>query len=110
MRLKSHLAYGLFIAAISLAILGHSNSLLKRPSPLDAALSFSSHLRSSYENRRCGWMMTFSRRARTKQYARGKERPRVRITSAMQMVAERETPTRQWTSVAVPLAFPRSSV
>jgi hypothetical protein len=40
-------------------------------------------------------MMTFSRRARTKQYARGKESPKDRITSAMQIVADRETPTRQ---------------
>jgi hypothetical protein len=53
-------------------------------------------------------MITFSRRARTKQYARGKERWSDRITSAMQIVAERETPTRQCTRVAVPLARPRS--
>jgi len=53
--------------------------------------------------------MTFSLLARTKQYARGKESPRDAITSAIQIVADRETPTRQWTSVAVgavlPLAF-----
>lgn len=30
------------------------------------------------------------------------------MTSAMQIVAERETPTRQWTRVAVPLRRPRS--
>lgn len=55
-------------------------------------------------------MITFSRLARTKQYARGKERLRLRITSAMQIVAERETPTRQWTRVAVFFALPRSKV
>lgn len=53
-------------------------------------------------------MITFKRRARTKQYARGKERLWLRITSAMQIVAERETPTRQCTSVAVFMVFPRS--
>jgi hypothetical protein len=52
--------------------------------------------------------MTFNLRARTKQYARGKVKPCSFITSAMQMVAERETPTRQCTSVAVPLRRPRS--
>ena len=51
-------------------------------------------------------MMTLSLRALTKQYARGKERCRLDIASAMQMVAERETPTRQWTRVAVDAAFP----
>lgn len=54
--------------------------------------------------------MTFSRRARTKQYARGKVKPSSFITSAIQIVAERETPTRQCTSVAVPLRRPRSKV
>ncbi len=53
-------------------------------------------------------MMTFSRLARTKQYARGNESPKERITSAIQMVADLETPTRQWTSVAVPFSLPRS--
>jgi hypothetical protein len=53
-------------------------------------------------------MITLSRRARTKQYARGNENPIDRITSAMQMVALRETPTRQWTSVAVLFALPLS--
>ena len=41
-------------------------------------------------------------------YALGKDKPSSFITSAMQMVAERETPTRQCTSVAVPSNFPRS--
>jgi len=54
--------------------------------------------------------MTLSRLARTKQYARGKERPRVRMTSAMQIVADRDTPTRQCTSVAVLFAFPLSGI
>jgi hypothetical protein len=57
-------------------------------------------------------MITFSRRALTKQlhfmsmavtmlgtkgtyYARGKDRPISFMTSAMQIVADRETPTRQ---------------
>ena len=53
-------------------------------------------------------MMTFNRLARTKQYARGNDSPKERITSAMQIVADLETPTRQWTSVAVPFALPRS--
>lgn len=53
-------------------------------------------------------MMTFSRRARTKQYARGKDMLSARMTSAMHMVALRETPTLQWTKVAVPLRRPRS--
>lgn len=52
--------------------------------------------------------MTFNLRARTKQYARGKVRPSSFMTSAMQIVAERETPTRQCTKVAVPLRRPRS--
>ena len=43
--------------------------------------------------------MTFNLRARTKQYARGKVRPSSFMTSAMQIVAERETPTRQCTKV-----------
>lgn len=50
--------------------------------------------------------MTLRRRALTKQYARGNERCSARITSAMQMVALLETPTRQWTSVAVPFWTP----
>jgi hypothetical protein len=53
--------------------------------------------------------MTFSRLARTKQYARGNERPSSFMTSAMQIVADRETPTRQWTSVAPPSLFPAST-
>ena len=53
-------------------------------------------------------MITFNLRALTKQYARGKERWRLAMTSAMQMVAERETPTRQWTRVAVEASFPRA--
>lgn len=77
-------------------------------------------------------MMTFSRRARTKQllmsrrlggfgqsghksrrrsetyYALGNERPMAFMTSAMQMVADLETPTRQCTSVAVPSFSPFS--
>lgn len=32
-------------------------------------------------------------------YARGRESLSARITSAMQIVAERETPTRQWTRI-----------
>lgn len=68
--------------------------------------------------------MTFSRRARTKQlcrvsrvaiqvnvstyYARGKDKPSSFMTSAMQMVADRETPTRQCTSVAPASNFPAS--
>lgn len=52
--------------------------------------------------------MTLSRLALTKQYARGKEAPSSRMTSAIQMVALRETPTRQCTKVAVPLRRPRS--
>lgn len=70
-------------------------------------------------------MMTFSRRARTKQlgalvshmcigwtaricthYARGKDISSDDMTSAMHMVADRETPTRQWTKVAFPSTFP----
>jgi len=66
-------------------------------------------LRGAYEKRRCGWMMTFSRLARTKQYARGYDSPDSFITSAMQMVADRETPTRQCTKVAVPLRRPFSA-
>ncbi len=31
------------------------------------------------------------------------------MTSAMQIVAERETPTRQWTRVAVPSSLPFSA-
>lgn len=69
--------------------------------------------------------MTFNRRARTKQlwnfsnvpgnvqirgthYARGRDRPSDRITSAMQIVAERDTPTRQCTSVGSPRRRPSS--
>lgn len=63
----------------------------------------------THVNRRCGWMMTFSLLARTKQYARGKDKPSALITSAMQIVAERETPTRQWTRVLVPFRRPRSA-
>lgn len=69
-------------------------------------------------------MMTFRRRARTKQlhllvrvawkcmgigfryYARGKDMSSEAITSAMHIVADRETPTRQCTRVAVPARFP----
>lgn len=69
-------------------------------------------------------MMTFRRRALTKQlhllvslawkcmgsgcryYARGKDMSIEAITSAMHIVADRETPTRQCTSVAVPVRFP----
>lgn len=39
-------------------------------------------------------------------YALGNERPREAITSAMQIVADLETPTRQWTKVAVLSDFP----
>jgi hypothetical protein len=53
--------------------------------------------------------MTFSRRARTKQYARGNDRPNDLITSAIQIVAERDTPTRQCTNVAVLFARPLSN-
>lgn len=53
-------------------------------------------------------MMTFKRLARTKQYALGKDSPSSFITSAMQMVADRETPTLQWTKVAVPALRPFS--
>lgn len=69
-------------------------------------------------------MMTFKRLARTKQllksvnvldscvgfayYARGKESPSSFITSAMQIVADLETPTRQCTRVAPPSALPVS--
>lgn len=70
-------------------------------------------------------MITLSRLARTKQlfvtnqrhehltlikrkthYALGNERPKDAITSAIQMVADLETPTRQWTKVAVLSTFP----
>lgn len=54
-------------------------------------------------------MITFKRLARTKQYARGNDKPSSFITSAMQMVADLETPTRQWTSVAVPFLRPFSA-
>lgn len=39
-------------------------------------------------------------------YARGKDISSEAITSAMHIVADRETPTRQCTSVAVPSRFP----
>lgn len=39
-------------------------------------------------------------------YARGKDMPSEAITSAMQIVADRETPTRQCTRVAVSSVFP----
>lgn len=73
-------------------------------------------------------MITFNRRARTKQlehnvnrfqdkqdlivtyYARGKDKPSSFITSAMHIVADRDTPTRQWTRVAPPSAFPLSDI
>lgn len=55
-------------------------------------------------------MITFNRLARTKQYARANEMCNVRMTDAMQMVAERETPTRQWTSVAMFLRRPCSAL
>lgn len=43
-------------------------------------------------------------------YALGNERPVAFMTSAMQMVADLETPTRQCTSVAVPSCFPFSVI
>ena len=43
-------------------------------------------------------------------YARGRESPSALITSAMQIVAERETPTRQWTSVGSPFRRPSSKI
>jgi hypothetical protein len=49
------------------------------------------------------------RSGRRTYYARGNERAREAMTSAMQIVAERETPTRQWTSVAVPFSLPFSA-
>lgn len=55
-------------------------------------------------------MITFKRLARTKQYARGNDKPSSFITSAMQIVADLETPTRQCTSVAVPFLRPFSAV
>ena len=45
-------------------------------------------------------------RRRAAYYARGKDIRNEDITSAMQMVADRDTPTRQWTRVAVPSSFP----
>jgi len=80
----------------------------------------------TYVKRRCGWMMTLSLLARTKQlepvsggidvsivdletyYARGNDKPNSFITSAIHIVAERDTPTRQCTSVAVPSSLPFS--
>lgn len=53
-------------------------------------------------------MITFNLRARTKQYARGSESPSDAMTSAIHIVADRETPTRQWTSVAVEADLPRA--
>lgn len=41
-------------------------------------------------------------------YARGKDMRSETMTSAMQIVADRETPTRQCTRVAVPSNFPFS--
>lgn len=41
-------------------------------------------------------------------YARGKDRPSSFMTSAIHIVAERDTPTRQCTSVAVPSSLPFS--
>lgn len=55
-------------------------------------------------------MITFSRLALTKQYARGNDKPSSFITSAMHIVADRETPTRQCTSVAVPFFRPFSAL
>lgn len=49
------------------------------------------------------------RDTRQTHYARGNERPSSFITSAMQIVAERDTPTLQWTSVAVPALRPFSA-
>lgn len=79
----------------------------------------------TYTKRRCGWIITLSRLARTKQlfaivlvlsfindesagthYARGNVRSKEAITSAMQIVADLETPTRQWTRVALLSDFP----
>jgi hypothetical protein len=42
-------------------------------------------------------------------YALGKSRPKLDMTSAIQIVAERLTPTRQCTSVAVLSDLPRPS-
>lgn len=103
-----HRAYGRFISAISRVMSVHSSSRLVKLSSSSCCLRSSSHRSSSYANSRCGWIITFSRRARTKQYARGKDMPNARITSAMQMVALRETPTRQCTKVAMPFCRPRS--
>lgn len=104
-----HRAYGRFISAISRVMSVHSSSRLVKLSSSSRCLRSSSHLSSSYANSRCGWIITFSRRARTKQYARGKDMPNARITSAMQMVALRDTPTRQCTRVAMPFCRPRST-
>lgn len=60
-----HLEYGLFIAAISCAMVAHSIS--RRTGCPRLFCKTSSHFRSSYAKRRWGWMMTFKRRARTKQ-------------------------------------------
>lgn len=54
-------------------------------------------------------MMTFNRLARTKQYARGNDKPSSFMTSAIQMVADLDTPTRQCTSVLVPSRRPLSA-
>lgn len=109
-------AYGRFMAAISRATCGHSRSRLMS-CPRSSCCS-SSHFINSYTKRRCGWMITFKRRARTKQlvackhlvlegksktyYALGKLRPISFMTSAMQMVADLLTPTLQCTRVAFP--------
>src|ERR1700686_5289926 len=63
------------------------------------ANSISSHFMSSYMKRRFGWIITLRRRARTIRYDRGRERDFRRMTSAIQILAERLTPTRQWTRV-----------
>lgn len=90
----------------------------------------SSNLMRSYRSSRFGWMMTFNLLARTKQLfssedissrkdigsaevewtykASGRLRPCVAMISAMQTVADRETPTRQWTNVIMPFFLPCS--
>jgi hypothetical protein len=54
-----------------------------------------------------GWVLLYNETRRETYYARGKLNPWEAMTSAMQIVAERETPTRQWTRVAVPSDLPR---
>lgn len=63
----------------------------------------------TYEKRKWGWIITFNLLARTKQYARGNDKPSSFITSAIQMVADLDTPTRQCTSVLVPFRRPFSA-